>query len=198
MQNRREVKVVFLGDVAVGKSTVAYRIQSGAFVTNLSPTIAAGYICIGRENVKLSIWDSSGSERFNRLLPMYVRGSKIIVLTYDVTRPCTVEKIIEYHARFVEEVPDTAQATWMVIGNKSDIPKNHVEVQAVKEALQFANKEKLQHFLVSAHSGENIDKLLESLFLAAQLSAPTTEQDSKIVHLENSIDNNKSKWFSCC
>lgn len=178
----REVKVVILGDVGVGKSTVAHRMSLGHLVPNLSPTIAAGYVCIPKGNLKLNIWDSSGSERFNRLLPMYVRGAKIIILEYDLTRPETVDKLINYRAHFIEELPETAESTWIVVGNKSDLFDSNSKSsisggasartsEAWRRAEKFATDnttEKMQHFVVSAYSGQNIAVLLENLLSTAE------------------------------
>lgn len=171
-----ECKVVILGDVSVGKSTVAHRMALGHTITNLGPTIAAGYVCIPKNNVKLNIWDSSGSERFNRLLPMYVRGAEIIILAYDLTRPHTVEKLIQYHSHFIEELPETAKSTWIIMGNKSDLLSSSdvndtdmcSESLAWARAEEFAVASEKQHFVVSAYSGKNISTLLETLLSTAE------------------------------
>ena len=170
---------------------------------NLTPTIAAGYLSMERDGVKLNIWDSSGSERFNRLLPMYVRGAAVIVLTYDLTHPHTLEKIVDYRMRFREELPDTQDATWIVVGNKADLTN---ENKKEHEGREFAEKRGMKYFSISAYTGQNIPELVNVIFDAANLAASRHDQnqDTDIVRLSTiSPDANNgqsilTRWRNCC
>jgi GTPase SAR1 family protein len=53
-----ERKVVFVGTANVGKSSIAYRLKSNQDETTSEPTIAANFLVIRREQVKLCLWDS--------------------------------------------------------------------------------------------------------------------------------------------
>lgn len=59
------MKVVVLGDAAVGKSSLLHRFVRGEFI-QLESTVGAAYM----EHYKFEIWDTAGQERYRSLAPM--------------------------------------------------------------------------------------------------------------------------------
>jgi small GTP-binding protein len=82
-------KIVFVGDIAVGKTSIIYRLLENKFKENYEPSIGVDFcsksIRYKGKNIKLQIWDSAGQERYKSLIPNYVRGSSIIFIVYDVS-----------------------------------------------------------------------------------------------------------------
>ena len=78
-----EIKVVFLGESGVGKTSIILSFTNDTFSENEVQTIGASYTFkkIIRENdeVKLKIWDTAGQERFRSLAPMYYRDADVAV-----------------------------------------------------------------------------------------------------------------------
>lgn len=64
-------KVVLLGDVYVGKTSIAHRFSKGEFKENVESTSGAVFFThtIEKDNVKMQfdIWDTAGQERFRAL-----------------------------------------------------------------------------------------------------------------------------------
>ena len=83
------LKVVFLGDTAVGKSCLAVRFVRNEFFEFQEPTIGAAFlgktINANDKRYKFEIWDTAGQERYRSLAPMYYRGAKAAVIVYDIT-----------------------------------------------------------------------------------------------------------------
>jgi small GTP-binding protein len=83
-----EAKVVFLGDSAVGKTSIITAYSQGECPDEHAPTVGANFslqrIKIDNEEVKLKIWDTAGQERFRALTPMYYRDSQVAVLVFAV------------------------------------------------------------------------------------------------------------------
>jgi len=192
----KDFKVVFLGQVNVGKSSIAHCLREGqASTTEHGPTIAAGYVGLEKDGIKLCMWDSSGSERFSAILPMYVRGARIIVLVYDVSDPSSIEKVKANRFRFVEEQPETLEATWIVVGNKCDL--RSTASWWSDEMVEFARANQMKHVQVSAHSGTNLDVLLEEMLSAAH-KQEVPVGDPAIVQLDHptvSTHSTPATWF---
>jgi small GTP-binding protein len=82
-------KIVFIGDILVGKTSMIYRLLENIFKENYEPSIGVDFssksIRYKGKNMKLQIWDSAGQERYKSLIPNYIRGSSIIFIVYDIS-----------------------------------------------------------------------------------------------------------------
>lgn len=79
-----------MGKTYVGKSSVIGRYIYDRFTPYTTATIGASYftkvIEMNDIKIKLNLWDTSGLERYNSLLPMYYRDAHIAIIVYDVTK----------------------------------------------------------------------------------------------------------------
>ena len=80
-------KIVFIGDVSVGKTSIMNRIVENKFKDYYEPSIGVDFhaktITFRDEQIKLQFWDSAGQEKYKSLIPSYVRGASIIFVIYD-------------------------------------------------------------------------------------------------------------------
>ncbi|THU51565.1 hypothetical protein C4D60_Mb06t32360 [Musa balbisiana] len=87
----KKAKLVLLGDVGTGKSSLVLRYLKGEFVEFQESTIGAAFftqtVVINDETVRFEIWDTAGQERYHCLAPMYYRGAAAAVVVYDITNP---------------------------------------------------------------------------------------------------------------
>ncbi|KXG24103.1 hypothetical protein SORBI_3008G185400 [Sorghum bicolor] len=85
----RNAKLVLLGDVGAGKSSLVLRFVKGQFVEFQESTIGAAFfsqtLAVNDETVKFEIWDTAGQERYHSLAPMYYRGAAAAIVVYDIT-----------------------------------------------------------------------------------------------------------------
>ncbi|THU46836.1 hypothetical protein C4D60_Mb09t09080 [Musa balbisiana] len=85
----KNAKLVLLGDVGTGKSSLVLRYVKGQFVEFQESTIGAAFfsqaVAVNDETVKFEIWDTAGQERYHSLAPMYYRGAAAAVIVYDIT-----------------------------------------------------------------------------------------------------------------
>ncbi|KAK1324640.1 Ras-related protein RABF2a [Acorus calamus] len=84
-------KLVLLGDVGAGKSSLVLRFVKGQFIDFQESTIGAAFfsqtIAVNDATVKFEIWDTAGQERYHSLAPMYYRGAAAAIVVYDITNP---------------------------------------------------------------------------------------------------------------
>ncbi|KAM9657041.1 ras-related protein Rab-18-B-like isoform 1-T1 [Morphnus guianensis] len=143
------LKLLLVGDSAVGKSSLLLRFTDGAFEPCLKPTIGVDFkvkkMVVDGHAVQLAIWDTAGQERFRTLTPSYYRGAQGVVLVYDVTRKDTFAGLESWLNEL--EMYTKSNTVKMLVGNKTDKPDREVER---REGLQFARKRSLL-FIAQSH-----------------------------------------------
>ena len=157
-------KLVLLGDSGVGKSSIAMRYVNNVFSESFEVTIGGGYLqqivrLKDGTSLKLDIWDTGGQERYRALLQLYYRDADAALITYDVTNPRTLENC-EY---WVNELKRTEENCILcLVANKNDVPPEEKKVD-IKAAHEFSEKFGMIFVETSAKSGENINKLFETV-----------------------------------
>jgi len=118
-----QVKLVLLGEAAVGKSSLVLRFVSNDFQANKEPTIGAAFLTqkcrLEDRTLRYEIWDTAGQERFHSLAPMYYRNAQAAVVVYDVTKAASLEKAKSW----VKELQRQANPNIVIAlaGNKLDL-----------------------------------------------------------------------------
>ena len=86
---RSKYKPVFLGDEAVGKTSIITRFMYDTFDNTYKVTIGIDFVSktmyLEDRIVRLQLWDTAGQERFRSLIPSYIRDSSVAIVVYDIT-----------------------------------------------------------------------------------------------------------------
>ncbi|KAI9783169.1 MAG: hypothetical protein M1816_001492 [Peltula sp. TS41687] len=117
------VKLVLLGEAAVGKSSLVLRFVNNDFQENKEPTIGAAFLTqkcsLPTRTIKFEIWDTAGQERFASLAPMYYRNAQSALVVYDLTKPTSLVKAKHWVAELQRQAsPGIVIA---LVGNKLDL-----------------------------------------------------------------------------
>eukprot|EP00698_Gefionella_okellyi_P001724 TRINITY_DN11587_c0_g1_i2.p1 TRINITY_DN11587_c0_g1~~TRINITY_DN11587_c0_g1_i2.p1 ORF type:complete len:231 (+),score=33.49 TRINITY_DN11587_c0_g1_i2:103-795(+) len=94
-------------------------------------TIGAEFSCVtlpvGKENYKLQIWDTAGTEKYDSIAKSYIRGAHGVLLVYDATDATTMTRLRGYHDEVLALAPD---AVCVVVANKCDLnpPKENIDI----------------------------------------------------------------------
>ena len=86
-----EIKIVLLGDPAVGKSSLVQRFCADKFEDKYKITIGGAYlqkeVKLKNGNIlKLHIWDTGGQEKFRSMASLYYKDAVAAILVYDVSK----------------------------------------------------------------------------------------------------------------
>ncbi|CAN6481759.1 unnamed protein product [Victoria cruziana] len=99
-----QAKLVLLGDMGTGKSSLVLRFVKGQFYEFQESTIGAAFftqtVAVEGRSVKFEIWDTAGQERYHSLAPMYYRGAAAAIVVYDMTNPDSFDRA----KKWVEEL----------------------------------------------------------------------------------------------
>jgi len=154
-------KVVFLGDAAVGKTSIVAKHVTSTFRENYIPSLGANitsreYSVEGKD-ITLMIWDIAAQEMFSRVRQQYYDGAKAAFIVYDVTRPGTFEDVVSWYDDLVGIIRKKIPIT--VIGNKTDLPA----VVHSPSGKRLADDLKADFIETSAKTGDNIEKAFDKV-----------------------------------
>ena len=97
VRNDAAMKVIIVGDLAVGKTSILNQFDKQTFDENVENTIGAAfvnrYVDTSYGPVNLRIWDTAGQERYKSLIPMYARDAAAAIVVVDITNPGSYESL---------------------------------------------------------------------------------------------------------
>jgi len=152
-------KLVLLGDVGTGKSSLVLRFVKGQFVEFQESTIGAAFfsqtLAVNDETVKFEIWDTAGQERYHSLAPMYYRGAAAAIIVYDMTNEVSFDRA----KKWVKELQSQGNSNMVVAlaGNKADLLD--ARKVAKEEAEVYAKENGLLFMETSAKSASNVNDI---------------------------------------
>jgi small GTP-binding protein len=121
-----DLKIILLGDSAVGKSKLIERYLMDEYNPRQLSTYA---LTLFRKEVKLEsgessvvdFWDTAGQEAFNRMHPSYYYRAHCCILLFDVTRKVTYQHLADWYKElreYCENIPV------VLVANKIDVDYN--------------------------------------------------------------------------
>jgi len=185
-----QVKLLMLGDSAVGKSSLITRFCEDTTTSNHIPTIGVDFKyktidCEGTK-IKLQIWDTAGQEKFRSIVQTYYKGAMGIVLTYAINDRKSFQNI----ENWMKQISTNAAKGIVVIlvGNKADLLERVVETSEGKRVAETHN---IKFFESSAKDGENVDMIFHELAKEIKtriLSDPSmNEEERQIIRIGDKI-----------
>lgn len=183
-----QYKVVFLGDCAVGKSSIIYRFISNCFNENSESTVGSSFFQYNsiENNIRLNIWDTAGQERYKALVPFYYKKSQFAVIVFDVENRESYESAKNWTFRVMNDVPE---CIIHFVGNKCD--RNSLVSE--QEQLEFCIKNNLKYHRTSAKTGEGIEIMFHSMII----DSIKNEKSFETIFLNNTEQTSEqSSW--CC
>ena len=161
-----EIKICLLGDVAVGKTSIASRFCKNVFNESYVNTIGGAYqqqtILLDNDiKMKLHVWDTSGDERFKSMTNLYYRDAQVAILTYDITNSQSFEGLSFWLSELNDKVNKDNMLLFLA-GNKCDVDNDMKRVSSSK-AKEFAEQNNMFFFETSAKTGTGIKELFKTI-----------------------------------
>ena len=117
------LKIVLVGCSTVGKSALINQYINNKFLETQILTIGCDKFSkvekIKNLDIKINLWDTAGQERFRSLSPMFLKGSNIVILVYDITKQFSFDELQKYWINVVKQ--NTQDIILGIAANKSDL-----------------------------------------------------------------------------
>jgi len=116
------VKLVVVGDGAVGKTSLLISYATNTFPTDYVPTVFENYTARKKrhdDTILLHLWDTAGQEEYDRLRPLSYPGADIVLLCFSTVSQASYDAIRDKWApevnHYIPEVPH------ILVGTKIDL-----------------------------------------------------------------------------
>ncbi|CCW62834.1 unnamed protein product [Phytomonas sp. EM1] len=177
---RNPIKLILLGDSAVGKSKLVERFLMQRYVPVLMSTYALTlyrYDFSTEDGVSydVDIWDTAGQERFATMHPAYYHEAHACILVFDVTRKATYKNLDKWLKELRNYRP---HIPCIVACNKID-----TDPEVVSTRFAFAAKNQFPLEYVSAAHGTNVVQLFEKAILYASMYKENPQKDDIVAQV---------------
>jgi len=116
------VKLVVVGDGAVGKTSLLISYATNNFPTDYVPTVFENYTARKKRNdetILLHLWDTAGQEEYDRLRPLSYPGADVVLLCFSTVSQASYDAIRDKWApevnHYIHDVPH------ILVGTKIDL-----------------------------------------------------------------------------
>ncbi|EGC39232.1 racD, RHO family GTPase [Dictyostelium purpureum] len=191
---KKTVKVVVVGDGAVGKTSLLILYTTKAFPKDYVPTVFDNFNCLemyDNKPVNLVLWDTAGQEDYDNLRPLSYPQTDVFIICYSVVKRDSLDNI-KY--KWLPEINLTNAGTPIIlVGTKTDLREDKKTLQQLQEAKQepISREEGLalakeigavQFFECSALTGNGVNDIfasaIKSAFNKPAAASPSTSKTS--------------------
>eukprot|EP00919_Chromeraceae_sp_WS-2016_P032383 GHVR01076485.1.p1 GENE.GHVR01076485.1~~GHVR01076485.1.p1 ORF type:complete len:201 (+),score=52.24 GHVR01076485.1:71-673(+) len=200
MTTTEKFKFIFVGDGAVGKTSLIARFVYDTFDDSYMATIGMDLIWkriqVGNRSVRLQLWDTAGQERFRSLIPVYFRDAHVAVIMYDVANRSSFLNVEGWADEVRKE--KGSDILLALIANKNDlIDKRQV---STGEGQTLSDELEAVFFETSAKNGTNVSDIFHSMTvrLLEEGVEPGTGVVGSIEPNDDANNNNENNYKCQC
>ncbi|XP_010927423.1 ras-related protein RHN1 isoform X2 [Elaeis guineensis] len=194
-RNNIQAKLVLLGDMGTGKTSIALRFVKGQFFDCQESTIGAAFfsqiLSLNEATVKFDIWDTAGQERYHSLAPMYYRGAAAAVVVYDISSTDSFNRA----KKWVQELQrqGNPHLVMALVANKADLEtKRQVDNE---EGVLYAQENGLFFIETSAKTAQNVSELFYETAKRVVKARPTRPTGT---NLHTRTRDRRRRRLFCC
>jgi Rab-like protein 2 len=183
-----DLKIILLGDSAVGKSKMVERFLMDKYnprqLSTYALTLFRHNAVVDEREWKIDFWDTAGQEQFEELHPSYFFQANAAIMAFDVTRKVTYKNLEKWLSQMKRHCNENIPV--VCVANKVD-----AEPSARSRSFKFPQENNMPFFHVSASSGENIVRVFQdAIHLAIKnKEEPEDEVMAEIWNLLKDDDN---------
>ena len=191
------LKIMLLGNTAVGKTSFILKYTENTFQEVHLSTIGVDFrvktITYENKNYKLSIYDTTGQERYKSLAFSLIKNVDGIILMYDVTDESTFKSV----PNWIQSARDKKGENYPIIllGNKIDLADRRKVT--TEDGEEIAKKNGLDFFEISNKESVNIENAILTLVkkIIINIEKNGKKENSNLILTSQAL---KKKDKKCC
>ena len=186
------VKLIMLGDGAVGKTSMLITYTTYTFPEEHIPTVFDNYnvtVVVDDTKVNLGLWDTEGGEDYDRLRPLLYPQTDVFVICYSVTRRQSFENI---SSKWQPEVRQFCPGVpYILVATKTDVRedseqcdrmrRNGTDIVTTEEGIELAKQIGAAAFVECSSIQQ---KNLKRVYVEAVRAALKYKRDKKLDKVE--------------
>lgn len=153
-------KIIILGDVGVGKTSIYNSLLNKNNPTNTTGTFRGDTSLIHYDDIILSLNDTVGQEAFKSICHNYYRDPQIVLFVFDINRMETFMNIPEWQQEVIKRNDANVPIKYYLIANKRDINPT----RSLEGPTKFALENDMTFIVTSTKQPETINILKSDIF----------------------------------
>lgn len=153
--NMAKVKLVAIGDSAVGKTCLLISYATNTFPADYVPTVFDNHninVVVDGDSVNLELWDTAGQSDYDKLRPLGYPDTDVFLLCYSVMRMSSLDNIVtKWKPEIDEWCPD---APFLLVGCQNDLRKDEKAVARAEEIVTPKQAESVKNAIRATASLE--------------------------------------------
>lgn len=186
-------KIIIIGDVNTGKTSLACRFSDHIFHHDYRPTIGVdfkvGIVTHQDKRIKLQIWDTAGQERFRTIINNYYRGVSGVLLCFCRNKRASFDKLEQW----IEDAKmfTAGEPKFLLVSCKNDLEP----VVTEKEITEFCERHRFSWLECSAKTGYGVQEAFTEIGTLCLNGAKKEQWDRLTLQEPQSI---RKKYSNCC
>ena len=182
---KKALKIVVVGDGAVGKTCLLLAFSKGEIPSAYVPTVFENFSHVMKyknEDYILHLWDTAGQEEYDQLRPLSYSSANIFLICFSVTSSVSYDNVIsKWHPEVLHYAP---KVPIILVGTKLDtrndpelvkkLSEQGMNVITTQKGEELKNRIKaLKYMECSAKTGENLKNVFDEAVKTVLMNKPT-------------------------
>jgi small GTP-binding protein len=163
--------ILVIGELGVGKTSLKLRYTDNVFDPDIKANAGIDFKVkiiplYSEEYVKLSIWDTAGSEKYRSIANNYFKNAHGILLCFDISNRQSFEELNKFWLNFIDDYLETGNNRNRVcfaylVGNKMDL--EHERKVTYKEGEELAKSFNSKYYETSSLNGYGVETVFNDM-----------------------------------
>ena len=171
VQIRKVIKVLIVGEMGTGKTSLIRQYVQGVFSEFYKTTIGVDFANKEYQwdqniTINIHLWDIAGQELYGNMTRVYYQEASAAFVVFDVTRIATLDAVIEWKKDIDSKVytSEGKPIPCILLGNKIDLCKDGIWGKTQEEMDEYIkNNGFVGFYTTSACNGTNIEQAVTDL-----------------------------------